>query len=60
MTWSGSASRSVGNSLKKYRTYDETKELGYNIVTGKLSFEVNKIVEIFLFHNFTLGVKSFE
>lgn len=26
------------------RVYDETKEKGYNIVTGKLSFEVNKIL----------------
>lgn len=26
------------------RIYDETKEKGYNIVTGKLSFEVNKIL----------------
>jgi DNA (cytosine-5)-methyltransferase 1 len=34
----------VGNAVKKYRAYDESKELGYNIVTGKLSFEVNKIL----------------
>ena len=27
-----------------YRVYDETKPKGYNIVTGKLSFEVNKIL----------------
>ncbi len=27
-----------------YRAYDETKPKGYNIVTGKLSFEVNKIL----------------
>jgi DNA (cytosine-5)-methyltransferase 1 len=26
------------------RIYDETKQKGYNIVTGKLSFEVNKIL----------------
>ena len=26
------------------RVYDETKEKGYNIVTGKLSFEINKIL----------------
>lgn len=28
-----------------YREYDETKPKGYNIVTGKLSFEVNKILD---------------
>ena len=33
------------NGLKTYRTYDETKEKGYNIVTGKLSFEINKILD---------------
>jgi DNA (cytosine-5)-methyltransferase 1 len=27
------------------RVYDETKPKGYNIVTGKLSFEVNKILD---------------
>lgn len=30
---------------KKYRAYDETKSKGYNIVTGKLSFEINKILD---------------
>jgi DNA (cytosine-5)-methyltransferase 1 len=30
---------------KKYRIYDETKPKGYNIVTGKLSFEINKILD---------------
>ena len=30
---------------KKYRIYDETKSKGYNIVTGKLSFEINKILD---------------
>lgn len=29
------------------RVYDETKPKGYNIVTGKLSFEVNKILNPF-------------
>ena len=29
---------------RKYRVQDETLPLGYNIVTGKLSFEVNKIL----------------
>jgi DNA (cytosine-5)-methyltransferase 1 len=28
----------------RLRVYDETKEKGYNIVTGKLSFEINKIL----------------
>lgn len=32
-----------GNS-RQYRVQDETLPLGYNIVTGKLSFEVNKIL----------------
>ena len=29
------------------RVYDETKPKGYNIVTGKLSFEINKILKPF-------------
>lgn len=33
------------NGEKKYRVYDETKAKGYNIVTGKLSFEINKILD---------------
>ncbi len=33
------------NGLKTYRVYDETKPRGYNIVTGKLSFEINKILD---------------
>lgn len=33
--------KKVGNR----REYDETKPLGYNIVTGKMSFEVNKILD---------------
>ena len=32
------------NGEKKYRKYDVTKPKGYNIVTGKLSFEINKIL----------------
>lgn len=32
------------SGLKKYRVYDESKPKGYNIVTGKLSFEINKIL----------------
>jgi len=32
------------NGERKFRTYDETKPKGYNIVTGKLSFEINKIL----------------
>jgi len=31
--------------IKSYRVYDETKPKGYNIVTGKLSFEINKILD---------------
>lgn len=34
-----------GNSSKSYRVYDESKPKGYNIVTGKLSFEINKILD---------------
>ncbi len=34
-----------GNSIKTFRIYDETKPMGYNIVTGKLSFEINKILD---------------
>jgi DNA (cytosine-5)-methyltransferase 1 len=34
-----------GDSYKIYRIYDETKPMGYNIVTGKLSFEINKILD---------------
>ena len=32
------------NGEKKYRVYDKTIPKGYNIVTGKLSFEINKIL----------------
>lgn len=34
-----------GNGIKSnYREYDTTKPPGYNIVSGKLSFEVNKVL----------------
>lgn len=33
------------NGLITYREYDSTKPKGYNIVTGKLSFEINKILD---------------
>lgn len=36
---------STENGNKSHRVYDETKAKGYNIVTGKLSFEVNKILD---------------
>jgi len=32
------------DGVKRYRDYDRTKPKGYNIVTGKLSFEINKII----------------
>lgn len=32
------------NGVITSRVYDETKPKGYNIVTGKLSFEINKIL----------------
>lgn len=34
----------VKEENKRYRIYDETKPKGYNIVAGKLSFEVSKIL----------------
>lgn len=34
----------TANGVKSYRVYDETKPKGYNIITGKLSFEINKIL----------------
>ena len=33
------------NGVITSRIYDETKPKGYNIVTGKLSFEINKILD---------------
>ena len=33
------------NGIISYREYDNTKPKGYNIVTGKLSFEINKILD---------------
>lgn len=30
--------------VKRYRDYDRTKPKGFNIVTGKLSFEINKVI----------------
>lgn len=35
----------TSNGVIKSRVYDETKPKGYNIVTGKLSFEINKILD---------------
>lgn len=32
------------NGIRTYREYDETKPKGYNIVSGKLSFEINKVL----------------
>ncbi|MBL1233354.1 MAG: DNA (cytosine-5-)-methyltransferase [Flavobacteriales bacterium] len=37
-------SESTENGTITSRVYDETKPKGYNIVTGKLSFEINKIL----------------
>jgi len=34
-----------GDRISSSREYDETKPKGYNIVTGKLSFEFNKILD---------------
>jgi DNA (cytosine-5)-methyltransferase 1 len=35
----------IKSGLKTYRIYDETKPKGYNIVSGKLSFEITKILD---------------
>ena len=35
----------VGKTVKKYRVYDYSKPKGFNIVTGKLSFEINKVLD---------------
>jgi DNA (cytosine-5)-methyltransferase 1 len=40
-------SKNTENGIITSREYDETKPKGYNIVTGKLSFEVNKILNPF-------------
>lgn len=40
-------SENTENGTITSRVYDETKPKGYNIVTGKLSFEVNKILNPF-------------
>ncbi len=34
------------DGIRKFRDYDKAKPKGYNIVTGKLSFEINKILDI--------------
>ncbi len=33
------------SGIRTYRVTDETKPKGYNIVTGKLSFEINKVLD---------------
>ena len=38
-------SENLENGVVTSRIYDETKPKGYNIVTGKLSFEINKILD---------------
>jgi DNA (cytosine-5)-methyltransferase 1 len=35
----------TANGITTFREYDETKPKGYNIVTGKLSFEINKVLD---------------
>lgn len=35
----------TSNGVATSRKYDETKPKGYNIVTGKLSFEINKVLD---------------
>jgi DNA (cytosine-5)-methyltransferase 1 len=35
----------TSNGIIKSRVYDKTKPKGYNIVAGKLSFEINKILD---------------
>lgn len=36
--------KDVDGNVRQYRVQDDSLPLGYNIVTGKLSFEVNKIL----------------
>jgi hypothetical protein len=38
------------SGVRTYRDYDTTKPKGYNIVTGKLSFEINKILDKPIFY----------
>jgi len=35
----------LGDGVRSFREYDTTKPKGYNIVTGKLSFEINKVLD---------------
>ncbi|MGL5681718.1 MAG: DNA (cytosine-5-)-methyltransferase [Marinifilaceae bacterium] len=37
--------KTTERGISSYREYDITKEKGYNIVAGKLSFEINKILD---------------
>lgn len=37
--------KKINNGIAQIREQDETKELGYNIVSGKLSFEFTKILD---------------
>ena len=35
----------TGNGISTIRIHDDTKPKGYNIVTGKLSYEINKVLD---------------
>jgi len=37
--------KEINGNLIKIRDYDVTKEKGYNIITGKLSFEISKVLD---------------
>ena len=37
--------KEINGNLIKVRDYDSTKEKGYNIITGKLSFEISKFLD---------------
>lgn len=41
--------KNIGNGIAQIREQDTSKELGYNIVSGKLSFEFTKILDDFSF-----------
>ena len=36
--------KEINGKIHKFRDYDSNKDAGYNIVTGKLSFEISKIL----------------
>ena len=39
------STKKIGETMIQFRKHDWTKEKGYNIITGKLSFEISKILD---------------